>query len=284
MKKPIPNYENYFIYDNGDLINEITGKKLEGSIRLNGYREYRLSKDNIKVGFYAHRLVAEAFIPNPDNLPIVNHIDGNKLNNDVSNLEWVSYSDNAKHAHNNNLIKERRKTEYYTEDLPQEEWRRYQDFELYLISNYGRVRNVQTNRILKPTLACGYYKVRLSKNGNVTDKLVHYLVFETFLPEKKLSSNEVIDHIDGNKLNNHINNLRCVSNSENVNSAFYNTKTNKSIKKVDQYDINGNYITTFPSLREAGRQLGLDSSSITKVCKGKVKTCGGFIFKYSPEN
>ena len=75
MKKRIPNYENYIIYDTGELLNETTGKMLNGSIRLNGYKQYRLSKNNEKISFYAHRLVAEAFLPNPYNLPIVNHKD-----------------------------------------------------------------------------------------------------------------------------------------------------------------------------------------------------------------
>lgn len=56
---------------------------------------------------YVHRLVAKAFIPNPDNLPQVNHKDFNKSNNDVSNLEWVSRADNIKHSHDNGRMQKR---------------------------------------------------------------------------------------------------------------------------------------------------------------------------------
>lgn len=62
------------------------------------YPQVRLWKDNKGTWFYIHRLVAQAFIPNPNNLPEVNHIDGNRTNNHVSNLEWVTSSENSFHA------------------------------------------------------------------------------------------------------------------------------------------------------------------------------------------
>lgn len=70
-----------------------------------GYCKIELYKDGKTKMKYIHRLVAEAFIPNPDKKPAVNHIDGNKANNSVSNLEWVTPSENTKHAFRTRLLK-----------------------------------------------------------------------------------------------------------------------------------------------------------------------------------
>ena len=278
MKKLIPNYENYWIFDNGDVYNENTKQVLKGSIGEHGYRYYRLSKDNKKKMFYGHRLVAEAFLDNPNDLPVVNHKDGNKLNNNVDNLEWVSYSDNTKAWHEGRASKKNQKLECYTGDLENENWKPYQN---YLVSNYGRVRHATKNNLLKPSLTCGYYKVRLSKDGLTEDKMVHKLVWELFSDWDMPDNISVIDHIDGNKTNNHINNLRKISLSENVKAALYETKTNATAKRVAQYDLNGNFIKEFPSAAAAARELNLDSSVISKVCRGdKYKSHGGFKFKY----
>lgn len=69
------------------------------------YLYVMLSINNKAVSRSVHRLVAEAFIPNPLNKTTVNHIDGNKMNNNVSNLEWVTMSENHIHAYRNNLKK-----------------------------------------------------------------------------------------------------------------------------------------------------------------------------------
>lgn len=82
----------YIIYSDGRVWSRWTKKIIIPSIGKNGY--YMTSKSK-----YIHRLVAEAFIPNPNNLRCVNHKDHNKLNNDVDNLEWCTYRHNNIHRY-----------------------------------------------------------------------------------------------------------------------------------------------------------------------------------------
>lgn len=86
------------VYKNGNF------KILIGGIK-NGYRQVILVKDGKRKYINVHRLVAEAFIPNKENKSQVNHIDGNKLNNKVDNLEWCTQSENMKHAYKIGLEK-----------------------------------------------------------------------------------------------------------------------------------------------------------------------------------
>ena len=69
-----------------------------------GYFHVSLCKGKQKLNFYTHRLVAEAFIPNPEGKPCVNHKNGNKMDNRVENLEWCTYSENIVHAIDNGLV------------------------------------------------------------------------------------------------------------------------------------------------------------------------------------
>jgi hypothetical protein len=74
------------------------GKEMSQEITPGGYRRVAFRANNIQRRPFVHRLVAQAFIPNPDEKPDVNHIDGNKTHNHVNNLEWVTKSENAYHA------------------------------------------------------------------------------------------------------------------------------------------------------------------------------------------
>lgn len=81
---------------------------LKGSTTNNGYRRVTLTDSNKRVIYQLlHRLLAIHFIPNPNNLPHINHKDGNKLNNSLDNLEWCTNRDNVIHAWENNLVDNR---------------------------------------------------------------------------------------------------------------------------------------------------------------------------------
>lgn len=91
--KPVVGYEGHYQVSNFGRVKSIKfgkGRILKPTTNLYGYLFVKLCKDGKVKPFTVHRLVAEAFLPNPDNLPQVNHKDENKQNNIVSNLEWCS--------------------------------------------------------------------------------------------------------------------------------------------------------------------------------------------------
>lgn len=101
MEKPIKDFEDYIINDSGDMMHTVWSSKreifLKPKIDNNGYYIFCLSKDNVKYFFSAHRLLAEAFIPNPDNKPCIDHIIpvSNGGDNSLSNLRWVTHKENS---------------------------------------------------------------------------------------------------------------------------------------------------------------------------------------------
>lgn len=98
--------DKYFVFDTGDIFNVATSRFVGNGTDSEGYRMLTLrEKPNKYMRPRVHRIVAELFIPNPDNLPQVNHIDCDKTNNAVSNLEWISNRDNTIHANRHGLYK-----------------------------------------------------------------------------------------------------------------------------------------------------------------------------------
>jgi hypothetical protein len=104
--RPVNGYEGiYEVNRLGQIRNAKRKNIMAQRINKIGYPYVCLNKNNKQTGKVVHRILAIAFLPNPLNLPTVNHIDGNKQNNDLSNLEWVSYSENNKHAYAHGLKK-----------------------------------------------------------------------------------------------------------------------------------------------------------------------------------
>jgi len=103
--KEIKGYENYLISNEGRVFSFYTKKVLKPWKDRGGYFNVGLWKNGIREHHTIHRLVALAFVPNPENKPTVNHIDGCKINNFVENLEWCSQKENVHHAWSSGLSK-----------------------------------------------------------------------------------------------------------------------------------------------------------------------------------
>ena len=127
--KDIPGYEGWYQVSNLGRIRSVprilphktkggaisnqhwSGKILRPTIIGSGYEMVVLTKHRTPTYPTVHRLVATVFVPNPENKPVVNHIDGNKSNNVATNLEWVTSSENNYHAYATGLKKRGRQKE-----------------------------------------------------------------------------------------------------------------------------------------------------------------------------
>ena len=215
--KQLKEDSDYLIYSDGRLFSKKTNRFLKGKIDNVGYQVYSLAiTDKLSVSgrrlqkmMYAHRLVAEYFIPNPNNYPYVHHKDENKLNNNVDNLEWISAQKNAQ-EHIKNGIKERRPPKYHLSDLPNEVWRIFPENETYSISSKGRIKNNKTNKLLYLDECQKYTRIQLGKKHYY----VHRLVYCVFNNDYDLDD-FVIDHIDGDPRNNSLENLQKITQQEN---------------------------------------------------------------------
>lgn len=97
--KNIPGYEGlYIITPQGNIFSIASNRWITSPVGQSGYKKAILTNKMRSRHFPLHRIIALTFIPNPENKPCVNHIDGNKLNNNIDNLEWCTYSENNKHA------------------------------------------------------------------------------------------------------------------------------------------------------------------------------------------
>ena len=242
--KDINGYEGYYQVSNLGRVKSLervvickngSNKKIKehlmsGSDNGNGYLSVMLCRNGKQKRFYIHRLVALAFIPNPNNLPEINHINEfRKDDNSVSNLEWISYLDNRCYGTRLARVADSQSFETYQYDL---EGNLINTF--YSIKEASRRTGVSDTNIGEccngKAITAGGYIWRNNHNPNV------------ILPE------------------------------------------NKHIKSVDQYDIKTlEMIKTYNTIKEAAEEKNITASLITSCCKRKIHTAGGYIWRYHGE-
>lgn len=189
-------------------------------------------------------------------------------------------------------------------DMPNEEWRFVKGYEwLYMVSNYGRVKRVDSvvngkagkprvvvGKIRKQRLSFGYLKVNLSKNGFAIERFVHRLVAEAFI--KKVEGKDFINHKFGIRHDNRVSQLEWVTASENVKHGFeVNGRIVSNKGKVGVDSSRGvpvlaiNRFTGVQQRFESGniatKELGLTSGSLNRVLRGKYKYTKDYFIKYA---
>lgn len=255
--KDVVGYEGYYQVSNLGKVKSVdryvatvgnpSGKRLiKGKILSQAKRTIRhepgycfvgLSKNNITTTFAVHRLVAQAFIPNPGNLPCVNHKDENKFNNNVNNLEWctVAY---------NNTYGTARERGGKKKSMPVVKL----GLDGYLIRRYkSLVTAAKEEGVTKGNLA----NICVNRNGKKT------LNGFVFMYEKDYLENGFVGY------------------------------DNPRLKKVEQYDLDGNYIRTFDSVKLAYASTGYTASNgaanISAVCRGRQKSAYGYKWRYADD-
>lgn len=168
-------------------------------------------------------------------------------------------------------------------------WRDIKGYEqLYQISNLGNVKSLNYNKtskekILKPNNIKGYLIVGLYKNGKRKFYHVHRLVTEAFLPNP--NNKPCIDHINADRTDNRVENLRWVTHKENNDNPITKNKHFKKLKEnfskpIIQFSKDGEFIRKWNSAMDVHRELGINQNCICQCCKGKYKTAGGYIWRY----
>lgn len=262
----------YSVSDDAHVRNDKTGRELKGTYTTNEYHSIQLTIKGKPKTFMVHRLVAMAFCENPDpkTYTIVDHIDRNYHNDHASNLRWATPSINAKNCERKKSLKG---------NFANETFFKFECIDLfednkYLININGDILKKDTGRILSQQDRHGYKRVLISGKY----KSVHRLVWESF-NKKEIPEGYFVDHIDGNKANNNLSNLRIVTHSENMFNAYANGHKNQI--KVFQFDEKGKLIQEFPSFREAGRAMGVTSEAIEAASKRHQRSCGYYWLRES---
>lgn len=238
------------------------GKKSTPSVNL--------SRDKKDRKCHLPMLIANHFVPNPDNRTFLRFKDGNNQNCSASNLEW-------------GVVKDRRK-QYDTTSLEGEVWKDIPGYEgLYEISTMGRVHSHVSRKILTPFETGGYQEVTLVKNKNKVKHYIHRLVATCYIPNTE--NYPCIDHINTIRIDNRVENLKwCTYSQNNMNPITYERmKQSSKIHEINSKKVvrlnNGKLIKEYRSIQQT-KEEGFSPSGVSKCCQNIQKSHRGFEFMY----
>ena len=170
-------------------------------------------------------------------------------------------------------------------------WKDIKDYPNYMVSNLGRVKNLNYNKTGREQLmtpqesAFGYMRIKLCKNGKIKTIGIHRLVSEAFIPNP--NNYPQVNHKNEDKTNNCVWNLEWCDANYNDNygtrnkrsaEARTNGKCSKPVLQIDKDTLE--VIKEWPSAHEVERQLGYSNASISQCCNGKRNTASGYKWKY----
>lgn len=309
--KRIEGFPQYLIYKNGDVFCTKTNTFVKRYLRKDGYFQVLLSDKNGKKKFQLlHRLLAIAFIDNPENLPYINHKDGIKTNIDIPNLEWCTASENQLHAYRTGLKKCAITRKTLEASLPSIVRPVLQyDTDGHLLNRWASIAEASREVGLTASQICASCLRRIHTSGgyiwcyedeeNAIEKSLkarsfgygkkHVFQFSMngeFIREWE-SAEEVFKEL-GFKTSSI--SLACSGKIQQAYGFFWSrsrtlpeknlSKIKKKNRSVLQFSVEGNLIKQWSSINDAAFSLKIDNSSISKACRGKSKTAGGYIWKY----